>query len=179
MQRQTTWTQLSQRLKQGNLLVGQSLPADKIYILSSEQRRKESRKTSHYDVNTILEELDELATRRDSSPPNSPQLLTTRRPPQLPRTARELIQRRKSLLVHLSDWYSDLCWPYDEDETILGLRYAISGILATTAFAILCSTFFGWNFHQRAIAPSVIPPVIQEADRPPSTSQNAIVFFCP
>jgi len=110
---------------------------------SSEQRRKESRKTSHYDVNTILEELDELATRRDSSPPNSPILLTTRRPPQLPRTARELIQRRKSLLVHLSDWYSDLCWPYDEDETILGLRYAISGILATTAFAILCSTFFG------------------------------------
>merc|ERR1711936_1394777 len=112
---------------------------------SSEQRRKESRKTSHYDVNTILEELDELATRRDSSPQNSPttQPLTSRRPPQLPRTARELIQRRKSLLVHLSDWYSDLCWPYDEDETILGLRYAISGILATTAFAILCSTFFG------------------------------------
>ena len=129
------------------MLVGQSLPADKIYILSSEQRRKESRKTSHYDVNTILEELDELATRRDSSPQNSPTttqvLTTTRRPPQLPRTARELIQRRKSLLVHLSDWYSDLCWPYDEDETILGLRYAISGILATTAFAILCSTFFG------------------------------------
>ena len=113
---------------------------------SEQQRRKESRKTSHYDVNTILEELDELATRRDSSPQNSPtttQSLTTRRPPQLPRTARELIQRRKSLLVHLSDWYSDLCWPYDEDETILGLRYAISGILATTAFAILCSTFFG------------------------------------
>jgi inositol 1,4,5-triphosphate receptor-associated cGMP kinase len=110
---------------------------------SEQQRRKESRKTSHYDVNTILEELDELATRRDSSPPNSPLLLTTRRPPQLPRTARELIQRRKSLLVHLSDWYSDLCWPYDEEETILGLRYAISGILATTAFAILCSTFFG------------------------------------
>ena len=96
-------------------------------------------------MNTILEELDELATRRDSSPQNSPttQLLTTRRPPQLPRTARELIQRRESLLVPLCAWYSDLCWPYDEDETILGLRYAISGILATTAFAILCSTFFG------------------------------------
>jgi len=103
-------------------------------------RRSESRKVSHYDVNTILEEMDELAVRRDSSPPCSP---SPRRPPHLPRSARELIQRRKSLLVHLNDWYSDLCWPYDEDETVLGLRYAISGLLTTLALAVLCSTFFG------------------------------------
>ena len=90
-------------------------------------RRKDSRKTSRYDVNTILEELDDLAVRRDSSPPSPPPLRAPRPPPQLPRSAREVIQRRKSLLVHLSNWYSDLYWPYDEEETVLGLRYTLSG----------------------------------------------------
>ena len=96
----------------------------------SRRKATETRKTSQYDVNTILDELDSLALRRDSSPPSgqpSPPSLSRRPAPQLPRTARELIQRRKSLLIHLNDWYSDLYWPYDEEETVLGLRYTISG----------------------------------------------------
>ena len=35
----------------------------------------------------------------------------------------------RSLLLHFQDWYSDLTWPFDEDETLLGMRYVISGIL--------------------------------------------------
>ena len=50
-------------------------------------RRKESRKPSHFDINTIMEEIDDLAQKRDSSPtpPSQP----------LPKTAREFIQRKK------------------------------------------------------------------------------------
>jgi hypothetical protein len=41
----------------------------------------------------------------------------------------------RSLLLHLQGWYSDLAWPFDEEETILGMRYVISGILTgTTTF---------------------------------------------
>lgn len=100
-----------------------------------DMRRKESRKPSHFDINTIMEEIDDLAQKRDSSPtpPSQP----------LPKTAREFIQRKKSLLIHIQDWYEDLYWPYDEDETILGIRYCISGILTATAVFILMSTFFG------------------------------------
>jgi hypothetical protein len=35
----------------------------------------------------------------------------------------------RSLLLHLQGWYSELAWPYDEEETLLGMRYLISGIL--------------------------------------------------
>ena len=50
-------------------------------------RRKESRKPSHFDINTIMEEIDDLAHKRDSSPT----------PPSkaLPKTAQEFIQRKK------------------------------------------------------------------------------------
>lgn len=99
-------------------------------------RRRESRKVSHLDVNTIMEEIDELAVRRDSSPrPVTHTDLTL--------TARDLLQRRKSLLLQFSDWYSDLYWPYDEEETVLGLRYCVSGILTVSAVIILMATFFG------------------------------------
>ena len=55
--------------------------------LNHDVRRKESRKPSHFDINTIMEEIDNLAQKRDSSPtpPSKP----------LPKTAYELIQRKK------------------------------------------------------------------------------------
>merc|ERR1719317_181068 len=93
------------------------------------------RPASHFDINTIMEEIDDLAQKRDSSPtpPSQP----------LPKTAREFIQRKKYLLIHIQDWYEDLYWPYDEEETILGIRYCISGILTASAVFILMSSFFG------------------------------------
>ena len=47
----------------------------------------------------------------------------------------------RSLLVQLQGMVGDLAWPYDEEETILCVRYSISAILATAAFAILLNTF--------------------------------------
>jgi len=97
-------------------------------------RRKESRKTSHFDIDTILEEIDDLAVKRDSSP-NKQQAKP------LPKTPTELMQRKKSLLVQLQGMVGELTWPYDEEETILCLRYSVSALLATAAFAILLNTF--------------------------------------
>ena len=51
-------------------------------------RRKESRKTSHFDIDTIMEEIDDLAVKRDSSP-NKQQAKP------LPKTPTELMQRKK------------------------------------------------------------------------------------
>ena len=39
----------------------------------------------------------------------------------------------RSVVVQLRDWYSDLYWPYDEDETVLCVRYSVSGILTGNA----------------------------------------------
>lgn len=97
-------------------------------------RRKESRKTSHFDIDTIMEEIDDLAVKRDSSP-NKQQAKP------LPKTPTELMQRKKSLLVQLQGMVGELTWPYDEEETILCLRYSVSALLATAAFAILLNTF--------------------------------------
>ena len=58
----------------------------------SAARRKESRKTSHFDIDTIMEEIDELAVKRDSSPSSSNKH-TTSKP--LPKTPTEFIQRKK------------------------------------------------------------------------------------
>ena len=55
-------------------------------------RRKESRKTSHFDIDTIMEEIDDLAVKRDSSPSSSNKH-TTSKP--LPKTPTEFIQRKK------------------------------------------------------------------------------------
>ena len=52
-------------------------------------RRKESRKTSHFDIDTIMEEIDDLALKRDSSP-NKQQ---SSKP--LPKTPTEFLQRKK------------------------------------------------------------------------------------
>ena len=52
-------------------------------------RRKESRKTSHFDVNTIMEEIDDLAAKRDSSPNKQ----SKSKP--LPKTPTEFMQRKK------------------------------------------------------------------------------------
>ena len=55
----------------------------------SAARRKESRKTSHFDIDTIMEEIDELAVKRDSSP-------NTSKPSKpLPKTPTEFMQRKK------------------------------------------------------------------------------------
>ena len=56
-------------------------------LANLDTRRKESRKPSHFDINTIMEEIDDLAQKRDSlpTPPSQP----------LPKTAREFIQRKK------------------------------------------------------------------------------------
>lgn len=103
-------------------------------VTSLNARRKESRKTSHFDVDTILEEIDDLALKRDSSP--------NKMSNPLPKTPTEFMQRKKSLLVQLQSWFGDLAWPYDEEETILCVRYSISALLTTAAFAILLNTFF-------------------------------------
>ena len=52
-------------------------------------RRKESRKTSQFDVNTIMEEIDHLAAKRDSSPNKQ----SKSKP--LPKTPTEFMQRKK------------------------------------------------------------------------------------
>ena len=50
-------------------------------------RRKESRKTSHFDIDTIMEEIDDLAVKRDSSP--------NKQSKPLPKTPTEFMQRKK------------------------------------------------------------------------------------
>jgi len=96
-----------------------------------------SMKVSTIDVNTIMEEIDDLEQKRDSSPVP----LINNLSPTFPRSAKEFIERRKSLMIHISDWYSELYWPYDEEETILGARYCMSGCLLLAACAVLINTF--------------------------------------
>ncbi|XP_023326662.1 lymphoid-restricted membrane protein [Eurytemora carolleeae] len=111
-------------------------------------RRRDSRRQSQFDVDTIIEEIDELAVKRDSSPTppsvgSATPLLNSPRPLVLPSSPAEILKRKKSLILHLQTWYSDLYWPYDEEETILGLRYFISGLLSVAAFAIVVATLIG------------------------------------
>jgi len=91
-------------------------------------------------VDTIIEEMDDLAEKRESSPPPSP--LHTKKLV-LPSSPKELYNRKKSLILHFKTWYSELYWPYDEEETLLGIRYSISAILSVAAFAIVLGTLFG------------------------------------
>jgi len=104
------------------------------------QQRRESRRQSQFDVDTIIEEMDDLAEKRESSPPPSP--LHTKKLV-LPSSPKELYNRKKSLILHFKTWYSELYWPYDEEETLLGIRYSISAILSVAAFAIVLGTLFG------------------------------------
>ena len=48
----------------------------------------------------------------------------------------------RSLYKQLVQWYRDLYWPWDWDETILGLRYSLTCLLLFAAFISLIYTFF-------------------------------------
>jgi len=56
----------------------------------------------------------------------------------------KICHRKRSVLLHLHEWYSRLRWPYDEEEMILGVRYLISGVLSVAAFAVLLGTFLSY-----------------------------------
>lgn len=111
------------------------------FSISSGIKKRESRKSSRIldeiDVqsDTFLEEIDALATRRDSSPIHHIKTF--------PETAEEFIRRKRSIVLHLKEWYKDFYWPFDQDETILGLRYCVTGILLTAAFLLVTVTFIG------------------------------------
>jgi hypothetical protein len=47
-----------------------------------------------------------------------------------------------SLYKQLVQWYRDMYWPWDWDETVLGLRYSLTAILLLAAFVSLVYTFF-------------------------------------
>lgn len=109
--------------------------------ISSRIKKRESRKSSRIldeiDVqsDTFLEEIDALATRRDSSPIHHIKTF--------PETAEEFIRRKRSIVLHLKEWYEDFYWPFDQDETILGIRYCVTGILLMAAFLLVAVTFIG------------------------------------
>jgi len=81
------------------------------------------------DENTLMDEIDQLARQRNSS--------------LAPLHFRHTIKaiRPMSLIQRLRDWYNDLYWPYDYEETVLGLRYVATGILLLAAFISLLMTF--------------------------------------
>ena len=47
------------------------------------------------------------------------------------------------MLFQLKELYDDLYWPYDKDETVLGVRYCVAGLLVTAALLIVVATFVG------------------------------------
>ena len=49
----------------------------------------------------------------------------------------------RSLFTKLDQWSRDLTWPWDLDETLMGVRYFTTGILLFMAFLSLVFTFFG------------------------------------
>jgi len=81
------------------------------------------------DENALMDEIDHLARQRNSSlaPLHFRQTLRAIRP--------------ISVLQRIRDWYNDLYWPYDYEETILGLRYVATGILLLAALISLLMTF--------------------------------------
>jgi hypothetical protein len=54
-----------------------------------------------------------------------------------------------SFYKQLVQWYRDLYWPWDWEETILGLRYSLTGILLFAAFVSLIFTFFAGGQQQQ------------------------------
>nr|XP_040564465.1 inositol 1,4,5-triphosphate receptor associated 1-like isoform X2 [Lepeophtheirus salmonis] len=81
----------------------------------------------------LLEEIDQLAIKRDSSP--------TRSNFRLKHHLSNI--RKKSIIQNVMDWYRDFSWPWDWEETVLGFRYCLTGILLFAAFVSLVMTFFG------------------------------------
>ncbi|XP_059079877.1 uncharacterized protein LOC131878014 isoform X2 [Tigriopus californicus] len=89
------------------------------------------------EEDAILEEIDTLALKRDSSPA-----------PHAFRRVRELpwlsyLRTLRQYFRHFMELYEEFTWPWDWDETILGVRYAITGVLLFAAFISLVFTFFG------------------------------------
>jgi len=87
------------------------------------------------DENILMDEIDQLAKQRNSS----------LAPIQFRQTIKAL--RPMPYFHRLRDWYYDLYWPYDRDETILGLRYVATGLLLLAAFVSLIVTFVGEKVH--------------------------------
>ena len=54
-----------------------------------------------------------------------------------------------SLYRHLVQWYREVSWPWDWEETILGLRYSLTGILLFAAFVSLVFTFIAGPAKRR------------------------------
>ena len=76
-----------------------------------------------------MAEIDQLAVKRDSSPA----------PPTL--RSQLVSLRKRSIIRRVIEWYNDLSWPYDWDETVLGLRYSVTALLLIGAFFALISAF--------------------------------------
>nr|XP_040564466.1 inositol 1,4,5-triphosphate receptor associated 1-like isoform X3 [Lepeophtheirus salmonis] len=85
----------------------------------------------------LLEEIDQLAIKRDSSPTRS----NFRLKHHLSNIRKNLFYR--SIIQNVMDWYRDFSWPWDWEETVLGFRYCLTGILLFAAFVSLVMTFFG------------------------------------
>ena len=83
------------------------------------------------DENALMEEIDQLARQRNSS----------LAPSQFKQTLRSI--KQVSIRQRLLDWYNNLYWPYDYEETILGLRYVATGFLLLAAAVSLLLTFVG------------------------------------
>ena len=49
----------------------------------------------------------------------------------------------RSLFTKLDQWSRDLTWPWDLDETLMGVRYFTTGLLLFLAFLSLVFAFFG------------------------------------
>ena len=49
----------------------------------------------------------------------------------------------RSVLFQLKELYDDFYWPYDKEETVLGVRYCVAGLLVTAALLIVVATFVG------------------------------------
>lgn len=83
------------------------------------------------DENALMDEIDQLARQRNSS----------LAPLQFRQTLKAI--RPTSVVQRLRDCYNDLYWPYDYNETLLGLRYVATGILLLAAVISLLMTFVG------------------------------------
>merc|ERR1711981_161673 len=89
--------------KKNDQLTDQASARPKIRSLSLIEPVKEE------DENALMDEIDQLAKQRNSS----------LAPIQFRQTIKAL--RPMPYFHRLRDWYYDLYWPYDRDETILGL----------------------------------------------------------
>ena len=83
------------------------------------------------DENALMEEIDVLARQRNSS----------LAPSHFKQTLKAI--KQVSIRQRFTEWYNDLYWPYDYEETLLGLRYVATGFLLLAALFSLIFTFLG------------------------------------